>query len=376
MAARLRLGNAEQAHLCLQCHVRPGADPKATKEHHTYHDGVSCEACHGPAEKWIDKHQRWRRTEDQDGERQSTRMILTKKLRIRGQVCLDCHVGSKHAEVTHDLLAAGHPELRFELSAYHFALPKHWNETADKHGHAELGYRDKRPDLEARLWLIGQLLTAERSLELLSWKMPPSKSGEPARPWPEFAGYRCAACHQQLGKPSQQILAGPRLKGVPAWDSWYAEFFPQLQAEAWVKERGLVPKLTELSTKMSERWRPDLAPLMGQVRGSQTLLQETLEEAEHQAISVERVRLMLKRLSEPLPDSTTWQDVALRCVSLEALVRALGDLEPGYAPLSELRNSLCGVRCALDKWSEDGDQVAGARAVAGHLQTLRRGLER
>src|SRR5258708_29908038 len=43
-------------------------------------------------------------------------MIDTRKLAVRDQVCLTCHLGTtKDQVVDHELIAAGHPDLAFEL---------------------------------------------------------------------------------------------------------------------------------------------------------------------------------------------------------------------------------------------------------------------
>src|SRR5258706_1752507 len=46
---------AHQAKVCLDCHTH---NPPAALRGERFRagDGVSCEACHGPAEKWIDTH--------------------------------------------------------------------------------------------------------------------------------------------------------------------------------------------------------------------------------------------------------------------------------------------------------------------------------
>ena len=57
-----------------------------------------------------------------------------------------------------DLIAAGHPRLDFEFSAYHANLPKHWDRTQDKSRNQE--------SLKARLWVAGQVASAEAAAQL------------------------------------------------------------------------------------------------------------------------------------------------------------------------------------------------------------------
>src|SRR5438093_5658499 len=49
MAQILSLGDAQTSQRCLSCHG-VGSPPKLLS------DGVACEACHGPAEKWLGPH--------------------------------------------------------------------------------------------------------------------------------------------------------------------------------------------------------------------------------------------------------------------------------------------------------------------------------
>src|SRR5690606_13254844 len=86
-------------------------------------EGVSCEACHGPASGWLQEHLR----EDWSSGN-SMRDNHDYVARLEG--CVRCHVGSRRADgvirdVNHDLIAAGHPALRFEPWAALRRLPRH-----------------------------------------------------------------------------------------------------------------------------------------------------------------------------------------------------------------------------------------------------------
>ena len=51
---------------------------------------------------------------------------------VQAQVCVGCHVGAPAKDgvpardLNHDLMAAGHPRLIFELSSYQANMPPHW----------------------------------------------------------------------------------------------------------------------------------------------------------------------------------------------------------------------------------------------------------
>ena len=167
--------------LCLNCHVHRDYDnAEAAGEHHprfSKEDGVSCESCHGPAGSWIDGHYRT------DWDRQ--RMWPTRSLVERVKSCTPCHVGAKDMEVDHDLIAAGHPRLAFEFSAYHALMPHHWQDVKDRNPER---FATAHADWDAKAWFVGQVATTQAALELLAHR----------RVWPEFAEYDCYACHHQI----------------------------------------------------------------------------------------------------------------------------------------------------------------------------------
>ena len=130
----------------------------------------------------------------------------------RAQSCAQCHVGSPHREVNHDLIAAGHPRLNYEHAAYHGRLHKHWRDEQD---------RRNNPEYELQLWAAGQLGSAEAALKLLQWRAGGGEDEQTGasdnasvttKPvWPEFAEYECSACHHNLSYPSwRQASSGGR----------------------------------------------------------------------------------------------------------------------------------------------------------------------
>lgn len=188
---------------CLKCHVAPAYDDREPPVQARYFktDGVSCESCHGPASEWISVHHLDAWQLRSVAEKKKLGMNDTRSLGGRAQVCVTCHVGAPGVEVNHDLIAAGHPRLHFELAAFHAHLPRHWSDAKD---------RSSRPDFDARLWAEGQLAGARAALELLA-----DRAADKMKPWPEFAEFDCAACHHDLASPS----ARPRLgkAGAMPW---------------------------------------------------------------------------------------------------------------------------------------------------------------
>lgn len=231
MAERLKLRvPANKAERCLRCHSPFDVLAVATGKT-TLADGVGCEACHGAAQDWLALHTRtdWPALKAQD----SRGMLDTRNLHARTRACAACHVGTAPSDghpgedVDHELIAAGHPALKFELTAYLAKMPKHWDEKDPATGKAPA-----RTDFEAQAWAVGQTASAADALRLLAYRA--GKSGN--KLWPEFAEYDCYSCHHQLYGPgrragslaerpsnnrSDKQATAAKSLGLPTWGTWY-----------------------------------------------------------------------------------------------------------------------------------------------------------
>lgn len=228
---------------CLACHStpRPAADFASTAWLNA--EGVGCEACHGPSEKWLGAHTRgdwapW----DLLGKEQYG-MTPTKDLARRAETCAGCHVGSRNdpagfadRDVNHDLIAAGHPRLNFELAAYLANEPRHWVEKGP----------NATSDFAAREWVVGQVATTRAALQLLRERAADSIDG--AAPWPEFTEYGCFSCHHGLRDETwrqnrREAWARP---GLPLWGSWYVPLNQTLAADSALGNVEAARSLTQL----------------------------------------------------------------------------------------------------------------------------------
>lgn len=238
MAEQLKLPKpAHESAVCLNCHSpATSVDSKwSSTSGRTPIAGVDCEQCHGPAERWLTEHVRadWKPRSAEDKQQRGYR-DLTDVL-TRANVCADCHVGGPGRDVNHDLIAAGHPRLFFELSTFHANWPKHWPDEVDAKRHSIEIDIAKRGILtgsvfEARLWAVGQIVTAQRSLELLSQRAELAKK-TPAK-WPELAEWNCFACHHDLQSVSwwQSKDGSKRPRVSFGWNAWpYAMLDPTEQ---------------------------------------------------------------------------------------------------------------------------------------------------
>jgi hypothetical protein len=202
---------AHQEASCLACHSQT-SDQSNDPPHDVVTDGVGCESCHGPANNWLADHFRGQvgYTALNATDLGSRGMWNTKSLTVRTQICARCHVGGPGRDVNHELIAAGHPRMQFEMSAYFEAMPKHWDEAKD---HKPWG-----ADFDAMVWAIGQAGTSQASFRQLATR------AESAAAWPELAEWSCSACHHSLrDDPARQerLAQSGGLSGqVMTWDTW------------------------------------------------------------------------------------------------------------------------------------------------------------
>jgi hypothetical protein len=257
---------------CLTCHsILP--DATSTLPDHLLADGVSCEACHGPATSWLKSHttagwlalgpNRYQRidpcaavvtaNEIKSNSPPANRMFNTRDIQSRANLCVRCHVGGTDRDVNHDLIAAGHPRLNFEFAAFMANLPKHWDDSLDRqalqYSTAQAAPRELRADLstwppekradnEIRLWAAGQLASSRAVAALLDQRAGAAENQSPTSAlqtaWPELSEYDCFACHHDLSAPSwrQELsyTAGRRKPGALPWGTWH---FSHLQEDLW-----------------------------------------------------------------------------------------------------------------------------------------------
>src|SRR5262245_16852286 len=179
----LKIDNPKTNPKCLTCHGLVVA--KENQAQNFQNDGVSCEACHGPAGGWLADHvtARWKDTRPADRNRRG--MVNTKDPVERTRRCLTCHVGTEEKDkfVDHEMIAAGHPDLVFELEFFSTNMPRHW---------LEVEKQAEDPFRMVRAFSLGQLVHARQEVDRLGRR---AKSGI----WPEYAELDCFACHHSLG---------------------------------------------------------------------------------------------------------------------------------------------------------------------------------
>ncbi len=254
-------GNFERK--CLTCHVGLETDADLSNLasiQTTLQEGVQCEACHGPGEKYTQLTEHpdptWRKKSVEEKEKLGLKDLSNSV--ITAEVCLSCHLGDLPSGrfVTHDMYAAGHPPLPpFDLQTFLDAMPPHWgrvegsNESrrrgpallekpyqTDKatgksfqyqreyllnhfsidpsNSDAEVRGEAQRSFERSKRSMIGAMMAQDAALQLLH-----DASEQPAV-WSDYSLFDCMGCHQTLYKDRSRYRAEGRVPGRPFPPTW------------------------------------------------------------------------------------------------------------------------------------------------------------
>lgn len=191
------LGLAQPAHeakICVDCHGHnPPADQRG--ERFKASDGVSCEACHGPAENWIKSHVSPGATHQDNV---ANGLYPTGDPVALAKLCLSCHFGNKDKFVTHRIMGAGHPRISFELDTFTQTQPAHFRVDED--------WQKRKGSWDGiRLWAIGQALAAQEQLDVI---LDPKRGRDGL--FPELVVFDCHACHHPMSETRWKPRVGTR----------------------------------------------------------------------------------------------------------------------------------------------------------------------
>jgi hypothetical protein len=194
IARNLGIGKASEAKICLECHAH-NVPASMRGERFRFDDGVSCEACHGPSERWLPKH-----TEDgaTHAGNLSAGLFPTDDPAERARLCLSCHFGNADRFVTHRIMGAGHPRMSFELDTFTAVEPAHFKVDSDWE-------KRKRLYDGIKVWAIGQALIVSEMMDVLA----DPKRGHDGL-FPELVLFDCHACHH----PMSDKRWAPRVPGL------------------------------------------------------------------------------------------------------------------------------------------------------------------
>jgi hypothetical protein len=216
MARILKLGaKAEETLKCLACHAL-NPPPEQRGRAFEVSEGVSCESCHGPASGWLGPHstRSWAHEKSVALGMDDTRNVIH-----RAEKCLECHLGTKNKFVDHEMIAAGHPDLFFELDSFSAVMPRHWKSPRESEPGKPV---EDAAWVGVREWSAGQAVQLRAAMERLAWRAK-NERFDKKDVWPEYSELSCFACHHALGpaKDSWRQEHGyiGRRPGDPAWNS-------------------------------------------------------------------------------------------------------------------------------------------------------------
>jgi hypothetical protein len=245
----------------------------------------------------------------------------------RVKACMPCHVG----DINHDLIAAGHPRMYFEFAAFHAQMPHHWSDEKDRDP-TKSAYG--RTDFEASGWLVGQLMTAHASLELLA-----ERAANTLDHWPEYAENDCAACHHDLQSKPAKALRRP---GALSF-GFAAAFSPSaLEAYRRGNERDRMDKinksLAQLQRSVSKPVHSPRGEIVKDAKDAAALLRPLLESSGGETFDSPRLREIFRSLLEASPANS--DQATQQMLGLAALGRTMQDRgeywQPGWSAAIDL----------------------------------------
>jgi hypothetical protein len=339
-----------QAPRCLACHTL-AIPPEQRAQTFDITDGVSCESCHGPASGWLGQHT----IKDWPHERsvKELGMLDMRDLVERSERCLTCHLGTPEKFVDHELIAAGHPDLTFELNLFSAVEPRHWKESE---GVAWRG---------VQTWAVGEAVQLREGLDRLARRAH-------SNTWPEYSELDCFACHHALTKPDEswrlttEGYFHDRTVGVPAWNaSRYSVFrfaLHELNADAEARLSADVTKLTSLLGVLSGN-RDDIASTAQRASAIAAQLAGQLNSKPYDAVYTVRVMRDIAANGEPI--SVQGQRAA------EQAAMALDSLFVAYKQNVSVANER-ELRTAIDQLFEqlDNPSAYNAPRFAAQMQKV------
>jgi hypothetical protein len=361
MAKILKLGKAEESPKCLACHaLAPPTELRARPFELT--EGVTCENCHGPAQGWLGQH-----TAKDSAEKHATsvrefHMVDTRNVIVRTAKCLECHLGIPGKFVDHEMIAAGHPDLYFELDSFSAVMPRHWNVPRLN---ANGSLAEDASWIGVRDWSTGQAVQLRAALDRVAWRARGERYDKKLV-WPEYSELSCFACHHSLTTPKdswrQEHGYTGRRPGDPAWnESRYVVFRLLAKQVDDSSAQDLDQKLNAVAAEMS-KLNPDQNTAASAATAAAPIAQRFAE----RLAAMPYERAMVVRMMQSICDDAEEISVADERAAEQATM-ALDSLYISYskeaqpANGAEVRTVINGLFQQLENPSAyDADQFARA----------------
>jgi hypothetical protein len=359
MARILKLGaKAEEAPKCLACHAL-NPPPEQRGRVFEISEGVSCENCHGPASAWLGPHT----TRSWPHEKSvALGMADTRDVIHRTEKCLECHLGTKNKFVDHEMIAAGHPDLYFELDSFSAVMPRHWKVPRESEPGKSV---EDAAWVGAREWSAGQAVQLRAAMERLTWRAK-SERFDKKDVWPEYSELSCFACHHSLGPAKdswrQEHAYAGRRPGDPAWNSSrYAVFRLLAKQIDSASAQELDRQLLSVSDEMS-KLNPDRNAVASAASAAAPLAQRFAERLATMPFNQTLALHMLQKISDDaeiisLADERAAEQATMAIDSL--YIAYSKDAKPANAP--EVRAAINSLFQQLENPSAyNADQFASS----------------
>ena len=366
MARILKLGSkAEEAQKCLVCHALY-TTPEQRGRPFEISEGVSCENCHGPAQGWLGQHTA-KDSPEKHAKSLELHMTDTRNVIPRTEKCLECHLGTSQKFVDHEMIAAGHPDLFFELDSFSAIMPRHWKEPRETASNqpvedpAWVGVRD---------WSTGQAVQLRESMDRLVWRAK-NERYDKKDVWPEYSELSCFACHHSLGpaKDSWRQEHGfpGRRPGDPAYNSSRFAVFRLLASQVdQSTAQDLDRQFTTVWDEMS-KLNPDRATVASAAGAAAPLAQRLAERLATLQYNQDLALKMLQRIADDSEDISLAGERAA-----EQAAMALDSLYIAYSKQAKPPNS-AEVRAAINALFQqlENPSAYNADQFASALRRLR-----
>lgn len=312
---------------CVACHApSPGAAMR---------EGIGCESCHGPAGDWVVAHTLpgWKTRGNSAG------MVDLADPEACARTCTPCHVGAPPRadgatfEVSHDLIAAGHPRLAFELRSFKAGAPPHWRDRVALAAAGSIPAADVDPVGE---WATGRIVALEAYLDQVARQSATAagaSGGLLADTWPELSAFDCYGCHRPA------LAAADRGQPVAA-------------------SRGRI-RLEPLAWSLIDVAAPDVGAELGS-------LESDIERGWWLPPDADRLRGMASRLAATVRDGGTGDAALVR----QAVERAVATTDP--ANWDEVVALATMLEAVVDDQRAKGPPGEGTAAAAAAIADLRR----
>src|SRR6266403_724833 len=322
-------------------------------------EAPKCLACHAPASGWLGPHttRSWSHEKSVALGMHDTRDVIH-----RTEKCLECHLGTKNKFVDHEMIAAGHPDLFFELDSFSAGVRRHWKTPRE----SEPGKPGEDAAwVGAREWSAGQAVQLRAAMERLTWRAK-NERYDKKEVWPESSALSCFACHHALGPAKdswrQEHGYGRRRPGDPAWNgSRYAVFRLLAQQIDSANAQELEKQLSAVSGEMS-KLNPDRNTVATAASAAGPVAQRLAERLAIMQYDQAATLRMLQRISDDaeniaLADERAAEQAAM---ALDSLYIAYSrDAKPSNA--AEVRAAINGLFQQLENPSSyNADQFASA----------------